>query len=65
MKIDEFIEGLQILRRVTGNYPLSCEHDQFWVYLDRAGFALTEEEARRLEQLGWFLDDNEAWSCYP
>ena len=71
MKLNNFIEGLQILQQYFDNdgYYTSSEHDQFIVYpTDRK---LSKEDVQKMKDLGWFQPDSddynpeENWSAIP
>lgn len=74
MKLSNFIDGLQILRSHYANadgYHIGAEHDQFYVYATET--PLSEDEEKRLRQLGWFqpdigdgapYDPAEGWSAF-
>jgi hypothetical protein len=71
MKIDNFIEGLQILRPYyTSSYVLGTEHDVFFAYVTEE--RLPEAATNRLFELGWFqpdvgdgpYDPEQGWAAY-
>ena len=59
MKLDNLIEGLTILRPHYKNggdsYNTGAEHDQIYAY--QTDTPLTETEAARMRELGWFQPD--------
>lgn len=75
MKIDNFMEGLRILRPYfnSDKYCIGAEHDQFYVYAtDRP---VSTEDVTRLVELGWFqpecgfekpedYEPTEGWSVF-
>ncbi len=55
--MDELIEALTIFRKYTDSkYPIGCEHDEMYVHVDQA--LVTAADVTRLDQLGFFIDDN-------
>lgn len=70
MRLDNFIEGLEILQRYFDDpgHELGAEHDQIYVYATLT--AMTNEDVKRLHELGWFqenteeYDPHEGWTCY-
>lgn len=62
MKLANIIEGMQIIAKHTKDqYCVQGEHDQ--IYCGEFDLPLSEEEKKRMSELGWF-EDNESWSCY-
>lgn len=63
MKLNDMIEGMQIIAKHVGNdqYCVQAEHDQFWC--GGADLPLSDDEKKRMEELGWFLADD-SWSCF-
>lgn len=57
MKINDFIEGIQILSKYydkPNGYHIGAEHDVFYVYsTDRQ---VATEDLNKLCELGWFQD---------
>lgn len=70
MRLDNFIEGLEILKCYFNDpgHELGAEHDQFYVYATQT--VMTNEDVKRLHELGWFqenteqYDPRESWSCF-
>lgn len=60
----EIIEGLQILEKHDPDtYGVCAEHDI--VYGGHGELPLTDEERKRMDDLGWFIDsDSGSWACY-
>jgi hypothetical protein len=66
MKLAEMIEGMQIIAKhveaeARDQYCVQAEHDQFWC--GDYHLPLSEDEKKRMEELGWFKD-NDSWSCF-
>lgn len=63
MKNWEFIEGVAIIGKYQekNNYGVSVEHDQLW--FGSFDSVTDEKDKARLEELGWF-EDEDAWSCF-
>ena len=67
--VTAFIEGLSILTKYmkdgdNQSYFLGAEHDQIWIYTEESPGQLTAD-GQRLDQLGFFYDDDiECWSYY-
>lgn len=60
MKLDAFIEGLQILQKhyaKPDGYHIGAEHDQFYAYATTT--PLEPQEVERMLDLGWFQPDAE------
>lgn len=55
--MDDLIEALTIFRKYGNPHnPTHCEHDELWVCgIDPS--KVSEEDAARLDQLGFFADD--------
>ena len=55
--MSKLIEALQIfLKYGDPDYPTHCEHDTLWICgIDPDH--LSEEDAKRVEELGFFIDD--------
>lgn len=74
MKLNNFIEGLQILQPYydkPDGYHIGAEHDEFYAYATDK--PLTPEHVAKLRELGWFqaevedgapYDPAESWSAY-
>jgi hypothetical protein len=76
VKLNEFVEGLQILiphyKNGGDGYYIGAEHDQFYAYATET--PLTDAEVTRMRELGWFQPDqrgdsppyttDDGWSCY-
>ncbi len=78
MKTKHIVEGLLILQpHYKGEYNSGAEHDQFYAYATDT--PLTEADAARMHELGWFqegvegdedseehaaYDPDEGWSCF-
>lgn len=64
MKLSNFVEGLQIIQKHEGDaFCLRAEHDQFWV--SSTDLAMPAEDTAKLEELGWFKDDDaDGWSAW-
>ena len=62
-KIENFVEGLQILVKYEQGYCIIAEHDQFWAVGTDKTENMPEEEKKRLEELGWFVDED-SWSIF-
>lgn len=53
----DLIEALQImLKHGDVKYPTHCEHSELHIYPNNMDF--TQEELRRLDELGFFPDDD-------
>ncbi len=51
------IEALQIfLKYGNPEYPTHCEHDELYVDIDPE--LVSEEDIKKLEELGFYTDDN-------
>lgn len=55
-KVDCIIEGLAIFKKY-GKVDVAAEHDVFYAGPDCATTAISEEDAKRLDDLGWRIDD--------
>lgn len=72
MQLEQFVKGLELLSRhfERDKYPLTCEHDQFYVAATET--PLDSSEVQRLRELGWFqpeigeerYDPEEPWSAF-
>lgn len=61
--MNDLIEALQImLKHGDVAHPTHCEHDELHIYPNSMDF--TEEELARLEQLGFYIDDNEGFYSF-
>jgi len=58
----KFSEGVAILAKYAepGGRDVCARHDQLWFHHGD----VSEEDERRLVALGWFRDDDDAWSCF-
>ena len=70
MRFRQFKEGIDILAKYIDPEDLcaTCaQHDIFYVggelLTDYANGVISEEDATRLKELGWFIDE-ESWACY-
>ena len=73
MNLKNFIAGVEILRPYyedMDGHHLSAGHDQIYLYATQD--PLTETDAKRMFELGWFQDEcarevydpSEGWSCH-
>jgi hypothetical protein len=62
--IRELADGLAILRKYDPDGDVAAEHDI--VYAGHAeDFTLTADDASRMEELGWFVDDEyDSWARF-
>ena len=51
--MERILEGLQILLKYFPVGDFSAEHNQVWA----GGVKISESDKARLEELGWFLDE--------
>jgi len=59
----ELIEGLQILERYEPGKYADAQHDV--VYGAHSGIELIDADAKRLDELGWFIDDEvDSWAFF-
>jgi len=60
--MDDLIEALQIFRKYANEkHPTNCEHDQLYIMgVDE----VSKEDEKRLDELGFFREDDEGWSSY-
>ena len=52
------LEGLQILLKYFPVGDFSADHDQVWAGGDLEAVEISESDKVRLEELGWFLDED-------
>jgi hypothetical protein len=67
--INEVIEGLQILKKYAGenSSSIDAQHDVIYAgpSLDELEGRLTEEDRKRLDELGWHEDtEGECWARF-
>jgi hypothetical protein len=72
MKLDEFIDGLAILRRYfdKDGYHIGAEHDIFYVY--KTDRPMSFADATAMQELGWHqpeaedgpYDPDEGWAAF-
>lgn len=56
--MDDLIEALQIMRKYDNpNYPFHCEHDTLYTCISSEG--VPQEDIDRLDELGFFVDDED------
>ena len=55
---DPFLEGLQIISRLSTNHGYDAEHDIFYASSLDDMNGLTEDMVIELNRLGWHLDEN-------
>lgn len=56
----ELIEALNIFLKYTDmSHPFHCEHDILTVDYDKNVLCMTKEDVDRLDELGFFWNDNE------
>lgn len=56
--MDDLIEALTIIRKYENNqFPTSCDHDVLYVALDTEEHPVSKEDLKRLNELGFFPDD--------
>ena len=62
MNNNNFLKGMDIFRKYLEpeSYGIHAEHDQIWVCDENV---VTEDEAIRLDALGWFISED-SWSCF-
>jgi len=61
------LEGLKILDKYTpeGRGDFAAEHDQIWAGIDADDMDISEEDLEKLDDLGWFLDEEfDSWSHF-
>jgi len=59
----DLIEALQImLKHGDVKHPTHCEHDELFVYPNSMDF--TDEEMKRLDELGFFPNDMDGFSSF-
>jgi cell division GTPase FtsZ len=62
---DNAFQGLQILSKYTDNLIQAAEHDIIYsVSITEIIDKLTEEDAIKLAELNWMLDDVECFACF-
>jgi len=64
MKNKAFIEGVAIIGKHSpeeDDWNLCSEHDQIW--FGAYEWVTDEKDIARLEELGWF-EDEDSWSCF-
>lgn len=71
MKFDDFIEGLDILKKYfinTSGYHIGAEHNTF--YVNATDDPVSEFDYNYLKKLGWLQNNklvytqSESWYCY-
>lgn len=67
MKVNDIIEGLQIIQKSkpdgASDYHFRAEHDV--IYVGDLNWVMTEEDKKRMEELGWTADENAGgWSTF-
>jgi hypothetical protein len=61
--LDEIIEGLTILKKyVKGQEWISAEHDM--IYGPPTEGVISDEDAKRLDDLGWHKEDGDSWAAF-
>ena len=63
----DILGGLKILEKYTpedlGDF--AAEHDQIWAGIDADDMDISEEDLEKLDELGWFLDEEfDSWSHF-
>ncbi len=61
-RLQKIQEGLTILAGY-GADDLTAEHDQIWAVGDYTAGDVSNEDAKKLEELGWHVDE-EAWTRF-
>ncbi len=62
MKIDNIIEGMQIIaKHSTDRFCVQGEHDT--IYCGSSELPLSYEEKSKMKELGWFIE-YDSWACY-
>ena len=61
-----FLEGIDILRKYIpkeemDGFDIAAEHDKLWFI--SAEWVTDKKDIKRLEELGWFIDED-SWACY-
>ena len=61
----DLIESLQIFLKYGGDgrRPTHCEHDVMYCGFGLEPGHMSEEDVKRLEELGWFWED-ESWQSF-
>lgn len=65
--MEQILEGLQILSKYGPKGDFSAGHDQIWAgdENDKSVTDMSEKDRKRMEELGWFIDDDfECWSHF-
>lgn len=62
MTSDKIVKGINILAKYPKAY-FAAEHDQIW-FGPEDEKAVSEEDAKALEELGWFKEEDFGWSRY-
>ena len=60
----DIMDGLEILYGYYPSASFAAEHDQIVVYSWKEEVEVSDEDKRKLSALGWFMDDDESWSCF-
>lgn len=67
-EIKRILDGLEILIKYYPSADTAFEHDQMWVYNWREEVEVSKEDKQKLDNLGWFIDDDEdnegTWSHF-
>ena len=59
----DLAEAIPLLaKHATGSFPFHCEHDELTVMSDPEQY--TPEELARLDELGFFVDDEYGGICF-
>jgi len=60
--MNRILEGLKIIEKYEPNFDTACEHDTLYAG-NYAPEKLTEDERKKMEELGWF-EQEESWTHF-
>jgi len=63
--MERILRGLEILFKYYPSADFASEHDQIWVYSWTEKTEVSKENKKKLDGLGWFIDEeDDTWSHF-